>query len=281
MVKNILITGGTGFIGSNLIYSLKNNYEFINLGRSENKLCKNIYWDLKESLDDKIDTRIEAVIHSASIVGNGSSNKSDYIDINVKSTLELLEFCLKNNVKKFIYISTGGVYGYSEKELSENSECNPIDMYSLSKYFSERLCDLYKDKISIVILRMFFPYGNGQHGRLINNLLNSILQGKEINLNKNGLPMINPIHITDVVNMLKIVLETDCSGAFNICGDENISIEDLCKKIACYSNSSSPNFVHSNNSVSNLMGSNKKICNLLNYKMKINLDTGIKLLLNS
>lgn len=281
MTGRILITGGTGFIGSNLIDSLKNNYEFINLGRSNNRSCKNVYWDLMGNLNTKIDDKIDAVIHCASIVGNSNLNKSNYIDINVKSTLELLEFCLKNHVKKFVYISTGGVYGYNKKELGEDNGCNPIDIYSLSKYFSEKLCDLYKDKISIVILRMFFPYGNGQRGRLISNLVNDILQGKEINLNKNGLPMINPIHITDVVSILKGILKINCSGIFNICGDECISIEDLCKKISYNYNSSTPKFIYNNNCVTNLMGSNKKICNLLEFNMKVNLDKGIKLLVNS
>lgn len=277
MSRKILITGGTGFVGSNLIHSLMNNYEFISIGRSKNNLCNNIYWDYNGNLSQKINTRIDLVIHCASIVGNSNLDKSQYIDVNVKSTLELLEFCFKNNVKKFIYLSTGGVYGYNNNEFSEDAECNPLDIYSMSKFFSEKLCSLYNDKISIIILRLFFPYGIGQNGRLISSLISKVLKGEEITLNKNGYPIINPIHIIDVSNIISKLLEIECSGIFNICGDECISVEDLCKKIAFNYNVERINLVYNNNYCTNLIGCNKKVCDFLNYKMNIDLDTGIKL----
>lgn len=281
MTKNILITGGTGFIGSNLIKSLNKEYRCINIGRGKSAFCENIYWDLKERLICNNNIDIDTVIHSASIVGEVKITKSDYIDINVKSTLELLEYCVKNNVKKFIYISTGGVYGHHEKTLNEDNQCNPLDIYSASKYFSEKLCDLYKDKISIVILRLFFPYGNGQRGRLFSNLVENIVNNKEITLNKGGLPIINPIHVFDVVNILKKVIEIECNGIFNVCGNEHISLQGLCEKIALHANIKKLNIVYRDNNVDNLAGSNEKVFKLLNYKASIDLDTGIDMYLNN
>lgn len=281
MSKKILITGGTGFVGSNLINSLINNYDCINLGRSENNLCKNIQWNFKDRLDDLINYNIDTVIHCASIVGNQNIIKSDYIDVNVKSTLELLEFASRNGVKKFIYISTGGVYGYKKKEFSESDECSPTDIYGLSKYFAEQLCSSYKKEFPIIILRLFFPYGIGQKNRLIANLINYILEDKEIVFNKNGLPIINPIHINDVVNILEKMLETNCNGIFNVCGNENISVEQLSEKIALSCNKNTFKFVYGDNHVSNVIGSNEKICKLLNYTMENNLDKGIKSIVNS
>ncbi|WP_315112783.1 NAD(P)-dependent oxidoreductase [Clostridium intestinale] len=276
MSKTILITGGTGFVGSNLIQYLNSNYEVINLGRNKNHLCKNIYWDLKEQLDKKINFKVDVIIHCASIVGNSDINKSEYIDINVKSTLELLEFCYKKRIKKFIYISTGGVYGYNKDISNEEDCCSPIDIYSLSKYFSEQLCDLYNKNISIIILRLFFPYGNSNNTRLINNLIENIKQEKEITLNKNGLPLINPIHISDVINVLSKLVEVNCEGTFNLCGDEYISIENLCYKIASILKKDNLNLIYKDKAISNLIGSNSKICELLNYKMSTNLNEGIK-----
>lgn len=279
--KNILVTGGTGFIGQNLIKSLSHNYEVINLSRSNSSLCNNnVCWNFKDNLNDKINYSIDTVIHCASIVGNSTSSKSDYIDINVKSTLELLEFSSNNGVKKFIYISTGGVYGYSEKALTESSECNPSDIYSLTKYFAEQLCNLYKDKFSVVILRLFFPYGNGQRGRLISNLINSIAKDEAVMLNQFGFPIINPVHVFDVVNILERLIEVECSGVFNISGNERISIENLCNKIALTLGKDNLSFIYNDKRVTNLMGSNASICNLLDYKMKIGLDTGIKSIIN-
>lgn len=281
MRKNILITGGTGFIGSNFINSYKDYYRCINMGRHENDLCSNIYWDLKEKIDYIIEEDIDTVIHSASIVGSSEADNSKYIDINVKSTIELLDYCVRNKVKKFIYISSGSVYGYNKEKVNESAICNPLDMYGMSKYFSEKLCDLYKNKISIIILRLFFPYGNGQKGRLFSNLVESVLQKKEINLNKDGLPVINPIHVTDVVNIIQKLIETDYTGVFNICGNELVSIESLCRRIAFHADIDELNFSYKENDVSNLIGDNKKICSVLGYKMNINLDEGIRMYLKS
>ena len=276
MSKRILLTGGTGFIGSNLIKSLRNENNITNIGRNKNPLCDNIFWNLEDGLNNLEIDDIDIIVHCASIVGNVNIIKSKYIDINVKSTLELLEFCIKNKIKKFILISTGGVYGFSKKNLVENDICNVKEIYSLSKFFSEQVCELYKDKLSIVILRLFFPYGDGQKGRLISNLYDDICKKKKIMLSKNGQPVINPIHIFDVVNIIKNFIEYDLEGTFNICGNEFFSIEQLCRKIALIENIDDPQFIYGDNDIDNMMGSNKKVCMALNYKMQVNLDEGLK-----
>jgi len=281
MSKKILITGGTGFIGRNLINSINTENHIINIGRNKNSMCDNIFWNLKDNLDSLSLNNVDAIIHCASIVGNENINKSQYIDINVKSTLELLEFATKNKIKKFILISTGGVYGFSKKILDEKDSCNAKEIYSLSKYFSEKVCELYKGKISIVILRLFFPYGEGQKGRLISNLCNNILKKNKIMLNKKGQPIINPVHILDVVNIIKNIIKNDLEGTFNICGNELISIEQICRKIAILANIDDAKFIYGDNDIDNLMGNSKKICRTLNYDMKINLDEGLRLFLTT
>jgi len=281
MSNKILITGGTGFIGGNLINSINAENHIINIGRNKNLICDNILWNLEDKLDGLFLNNVDVIIHCASIVGNQNISKSKYMDINVKSTLELLEFGLKNNIKKFILISTGGVYGFSKKKLSENDICNAKEIYSLSKYFSEKLCELYKDKISIVILRLFFPYGEGQKGRLISNLCNDIFKKKKIMLSKNGQPIINPVHIADVVNIIKNIIEDDLDGTYNICGNEFLSIEQICRKIAVIQNVDDVQFTYGDNDVDNLMGNGEKICKALNYTMQKNLDEGLKLFLKS
>jgi UDP-glucose 4-epimerase len=279
MSKKILITGGTGFIGSSLIDSLKGENYIINVGRSENPSCDNIYWNLKDNLNNNPLNDIDIIIHCASIVGNENINKSEYIDINVKSTLELLEYSIKNKIKRFVLVSTGGVYGFSEKILDEDDICKPGDIYSLSKYFSEKVCELYKDKLSIVILRLFFPYGEGQKGRLISNLYSNVLEKKRVALSRNGQPIINPVHIFDVVSIIKNIIENNLEGTFNICGDEYLSIEQICRKIGYINNMDDVEFIYGNNVVNNMMASNKRICRALNFNMRVNLDQGLKLFL--
>lgn len=275
MSKNILISGGTGFVGSSIIDILKDKYKFINIGRHANISCDNLYWDLKLPILETIEDDIDIIIHSASIVGNTDQSK-EYIDINVKSTLELLEYGKRKGIKKFIYISTGGVYGYGDKKFIETDECNPNDLYNLTKYFSEKLCQLYKDNFSIVILRLFFPYGNTQRRRLISNLVENIINQKEIVLNESGLPIINPIHITDVISIIKMIIDRDCEGIYNISGDENISIKDLCNLISNITNTKNVRYNYNGNNVKNLMGDNSKISELCNYRCGVDLEKGIK-----
>jgi UDP-glucose 4-epimerase len=280
MKRTILVTGGTGFIGGSFINYSKDYHKCVNLGRNKNNQCKNIYWNLKDSLED-IREDIDTVVHCASLVGNNELNKSSYIDINVKSTLHLLEFCERNQVRKFIYISTGGVYGYKSESSYESDKANPIDMYSMSKYFSEKICELYSNKFSIVILRLFFPYGNGQKGRLFDNLIKNISSNKDIILNKGGYPVINPIHISDVNTIINQIIEINCSGIFNLCGEELISVEDLSRKIAKHLNVKELKCIYTENNISNLIGSNKNILNMLKYRLQVDLDTGISMYLKN
>jgi UDP-glucose 4-epimerase len=272
---DLLITGGSGFIGTHLVNSLNSIYNITNLGRNKNPLCNNIYWDLKTGLDYVPIPHPHTVIHCASIVNSHNSDNYEYIDINVKSTIALLEFCVKNSVKKFIFLSSGGVYGYSKDALSEDNRCNPEGIYLLSKYFSEKICTLYKDKLNIVIIRPFFPYGEGQKGRLISNLFYDILNNNVISLNKDGYPKINPIYISDLIDILKLLIENDVSGIFNACGHDVISIEELCKKIANLTDKKDLKLSYKESNVGNLLGSSQHLYATLGYKSDTTIEQGL------
>lgn len=279
--KTILITGATGFLGNSIVSNLMSKYEFINVGRSENTFCKNIYWDLKNTLNIEHEINSKIAIHCASIVGSNSKIAvSDYLDINVKSTAALLDLCVKKNVDKFILISTGGVYGYNDKPMKESDRCNPEEIYSLSKYFSEKICELYKDKIQIIILRLFFPYGNYKSDRLINRLITNILNGKSVCLNHDGHPIVNPIHIVDLVNIIEIFLNSNSKGIFNVSGNEEISIENLCNLISIKAKITPSKYIYNNIILKNMIGNNDKLNMLINYKQQVSLSQGIDELVN-
>lgn len=275
--KNIVLTGGTGFLGKNLIKHLIHNNRCFNLGRNKKNFCENIYWDLYTDINyENMPKNIDTIIHCASIVGvNTSIEKNKYIDINIKATVKLLEYAIKNNAEHFVYISTGGVYGFTEKELTEDSLCKPQDIYSITKYISELICNYYSKKIKITILRLFFPYGINQEGRLIYNLINNIVNKKYVNLNSGGLPVINPIHIKDVCNIIEEVMNLKLEGTFNISGNEEISIGEICELIAKRADIKDLQYAYTNNGCKNLIGCNKKIINKLNYTMDVNIESGL------
>ena len=217
MNRNIIITGGTGFLGSNLVNTFIEGDRVYNLGRNGNEKCENIYWNLKDNIENKkLPFNIDTIIHCASIVGEGTYSKREYIEVNLISTLELLEYCINVGVTQFVYISTGGIYGFGKIPFREENQPNPQGIYSISKHFSEELCTEYAEKLKITILRVFFPYGKGQKGRLISNLIEQIKNGEKIILNNEGMPLINPIYVGDLSNIVKEVVDKRLQGIFNV-----------------------------------------------------------------
>lgn len=276
--KKILISGGTGFVGSNLIrLLLVNNFDCINIGRSISSLCRNINWNLIDKLDDsKVNEQIDTIIHCASIIGKDCEcYPIECIDVNIRSTLQLLEYSVRKSVKHFVYISTGGVYRYSESKLTEEDTCVPVGLYSRTKYFSEKLCEEYNKYFPVTIVRLFFPYGANQTGRLFKNLIDSILRDGQVILNRDGKPYINPVHIEDVCNIIKFLVNIETGGLFNVCGNEIISIKELSEIFRQKLGVKRVNYVFKDINVSNILGNNEKVVNATKYKFMVNLDKGI------
>src|SRR3989344_6969651 len=168
MNRNILVTGGKGFIGSHLsTFLIKNGYNVNILEKS-----------IKNNL--KITYKTDVVIHLAAKF-NGDK---DYIkENNIDGTLNVLEFC-KNNNTKLLFASTIGVYGNPRYlPIDENHPLNPINIYSKSKLEAEMLCKDFSNKYNLetIILRLANVYGVGQKIQfLIPSILEGIKKNKEI-----------------------------------------------------------------------------------------------------
>jgi UDP-glucose 4-epimerase len=279
---NLVITGGTGFIGRALIAELSKNYNVYNLGRNINPYTQNIFWDLGEPIMAyELPESIDYVIHSAAITGKQNRSNKDYIDINAAATLRLLNICLKKGVKQYIYISSGGVYGYQDKMMVEDDKCDPQDIYAISKYAGECVCHEYANDIKISILRLFFPYGISQDNRLIPNLINQINKGEKLFLNNSGYPVINPVYIDDVIKMIVGVVKNKLDGVYNISGNESISILKLTELIAKKLGNKKLNIEYTNRFTNNMYGSNEKIKKKLGYELEYSLDRGIEKVVKS
>ena len=281
---SILITGGTGFVGRNLIARLSDDFNCINVGRNTNSACENVLWDLTGDFPQGCfcGGGVRCLVHCASIVGPDERVPTErYFDINIKATARLLDFAVRNHVRHFVYISSGAVYGEADTAFAESDACRPVNRYGISKYVSELLCGHCSDKMSVTILRPFFPYGAGQTGRLIPRLMEHIADSRAVALNKGGLPVINPIHIVDFVNIACDIINTETAGTFNVSGDETLSICEICEHIRKKLNIEKSDYVFTENTAQNLIGSNKKICGLLDYKMQMSFDEGIAEVINA
>jgi len=166
-----LITGGAGFIGSHLVDSLiKKGYEVtiidnLSTGKKENlnPNCKFYNADITEGLDNIFQTeKPEIVIHAAAQTMLRKSLEEPLLDAktNILGTINVLEACRKNNVKKIIYISTGGARVGEPEYLpvDEKHPLNPSAPYGISKHSAEHYVWLYKELYDLDYL--IFCFGN-------------------------------------------------------------------------------------------------------------------------
>jgi len=162
------------------------------------------------------------------------------LNVNLVSAVQVAEIARQSKVKRFIYTSTGNVYSPSFLPLSENDSLNRTNWYALSKIHAEEALSLFKNDMDIMIIRLFGVYGVGQTDKLIPNLLNSILHGNKIFVDRNlqdpqdvnGLKL-SLIYIEDLVKIISQCIYIDKTGinTINISSHEIISVRNIVKHI--------------------------------------------------
>lgn len=186
----ILVTGGTGYIGSHTVLELlKNNYEVIiidNLSNSKIEVVEKLKqlskkefvfikgdvcnYDLLKSIFKE--NKIDAVVHFAGYkaVGESVSNPIKYYDNNINSTLVLIKVMKEYNCKKIVFSSSATVYGKPESlPIKEDFKLNTTNPYGTTKLINEwMLSDLFKSDNTweITLLRYFNPLGSEPNGLL-------------------------------------------------------------------------------------------------------------------
>ena len=239
----ILVTGGCGYVGSVLIPRLlEKGHKILSIDNQffgnflpKDKNLKNIKMnvgDIKEAHLKKIDT----IIHLASISNDPAAliNPKITWETNVLYTLKLLKLCKKQRIKKFIFASSGSVYGVSKKrKVDEKSKLLPISDYNKTKMVGEKLVQSYQKYFDTVILRPGTVCGLSKSLRLdlaVNSMVFSALKGKIIKVN--GGNQIRPhVHIDDMINAYLFFLnKKKSSGIYNI-GFENYSIIKIAQMI--------------------------------------------------
>lgn len=229
----VLITGATGFVGSNLVLALAPGHDVYALARTAPiGAAPNVSWleqDLAQPLAG-LPEQIDAVIHLAQSrrYREWPEGSPDMFAVNVGSTFRLLDYARAAGARAFVHASTGGVYGGSAEPVAEDA---PIDVsagfYPASKWSAEALVAGYGSAFVTVVFRFFFVYGPGQTGMLMPSLIEKVRSGEELTVQgENGL-RINPIHVADAVRVFEPALELGEHGVFNVAGDETVSIREL------------------------------------------------------
>jgi UDP-glucose 4-epimerase len=252
--KNILITGGAGFIGSHLgdrfIKENANNiivYDNFSTGNMKNldknldmkvvKIIKGDILDIKKL--NKAMKNVDIVSHHAAEleVFTGINNVIHDMRVNIEGTLNVLNAALNNEVKKVIYASSGGVYGQA-KYIPEN-EKHPLDPhwpYGVSKLGGEKYCLQYSLLYGLptVSLRYGIVYGPREwFGRVLTMFIKRTLEGKAPIIFGNGKQRRDYVYIDDIVdgNILATKSEKANGLVFNIGGNNSYSITEIAQII--------------------------------------------------
>ena len=265
MIKNILVTGGCGFIGSNFIrQQIKNNKNHIinfdkltyagNPDNLKSVIDSNRYTFIKGDICDKkkvlttlLNSDPDAIVHFAaeSHVDRSIDNPIEFINTNVVGTATLLESSLKylNSKNKpfdtfrFVHVSTDEVFGsLSENGLfTEQTPYDPSSPYSASKASSDHLVSSYVRtfKIPAIITNCSNNYGPRQHPeKLIPKLIHNILNNKSLPIYGKGTNSREWIYVKDHCEALLKVFHKGKIGEFyNIGSNKNFNNIEICNHL--------------------------------------------------
>ena len=255
MSKKILVTGGLGFIGTNLIQKLLKTTDdsFIildaqmykgalnNLPRdtSFKKRITFIGGDItKKKNVEKVVEQVQVIIHLAASTHTATSFKkpTDFIKTNVIGTARLLDAAFKYSVDRFIYISSSEVYGNRQKheKMDEKHPFAPISPYAVTKLAADRLVYSYHltKKLPVVILRPFNTYGPYQQTeKMIPLFISRLLKNLPITLNMGGKQKRDWVFIDDHLRAIEAALNATDSKvhgeSFNIGTGRSVSTKKV------------------------------------------------------
>ncbi len=247
---NVLVTGGAGYIGTELINLLVSNDEVEKVIIYDNlsRMNYNLFLGLKLQKHQKIsfikgellDSRslrralkgIDVVYHLAAKVTTpfASSDSHVYEQVNHWGTAELVYAIEESKVKKFIYASSTGVYGSSEHAVDEQSATNPQTFYAISKLRGEEHVNRLSAKIDTYILRLGNVYGYSKSMRfdsVINKFVFEANVNKLVTIQGNGKQSRSFIHIELVAKALNNLLHGKVkSGTYNLV-ERSIKVFDI------------------------------------------------------
>ena len=215
MVKSILLTGHTGFLGSVIYKELKKSFHVLTAGRDASCDYNLDFpkWDGALELKHSID----AIVHVAGLAHNKAKSKEELIAVNTTSVQHLLSLAFNNDIETFVYISSTAVYGKTYAvHIQENSSIKGKSDFALSKREAEKLIESFTLG-SKLILRLPLVLGPNPPGNL-GRLLKSISTGSHICLQGNQAQK-SVVFASDVANFISQWLSQPqrISGTMNLC----------------------------------------------------------------
>jgi UDP-glucose 4-epimerase len=288
MNKNILITGGCGFIGSNLAsYFLDEGHKVfiiddLSVGKLSNlKKHKNLTFikgSIQKILNLRINQKFNVCIHLAAkaeiLINKEKENK--YFDDNVVGLQNVLKFCAQRKVEKFIFASSASVYGDTKNlNVNENFRLQPLHYYAYSKFLGEKMVENYGriNNFKYYILRFFNVYGPNSNA-VVARFLSQYLQKKKITIYGNGKQSRDFIYIKDIYQAIKKIINKKIqSDIFNLGSSKSLKIKELKNLIS--TNAKYVNLDKRFDDIEISIADIKKANKILKWKPKISFQKGL------
>ena len=245
----ILVTGGSGFIGTNFIKRNHDNhditlYDLVSTEDYNSNFIEGSILDYEKILD--VTKEHDVIIHLAAKVGVKKTEDDliSTLDTNILGTRNILKACKENKIKKIIFSSSSEVYGEPKRvPIKETENPTPVTTYGISKLVSEEYIKSYSKKFGVKysILRFFNVTGPNQTNNFV--LPEFVYNAKHdlpIRIHGSGKQVRAFCHVDDVCQALEKTLTAGDNDVFNIGNDkEPITISELAEKVIAEINSKS------------------------------------------
>jgi UDP-glucose 4-epimerase len=298
--KRVLVTGGSGFIGSHLVRHLVEKGSIVGVTTRYANPMKNErlrdLWDSITVIEADLRNRgalanarrfePDVVFHLAAYnhVGQSFQQVEECFDVNAKGTANLLDVC--GNVQTFVYMSTSEVYGHQTSVPFLESMCpEPMSPYAVTKYAGELYCKLKQrmnDGGRIVVLRPFNAFGPYQSSKaVIPELIINCLKGLPVRTTK-GEQTREFNYVENLVEGLVAAAEypKPIDGVINLCSGEEVAIRDLVKLIAELTESKSQIEIgalpYRPNEIWRMYADNSKAKEILGWSPRVSLRDGLQ-----
>ena len=246
-----LVTGGAGFIGSNLVDQLiEIGHKVIVIDNEYSDAHEQFYYndkaeyhnlDIRDDATRSLYDGVDYVFHIAAEarIGPSIENPTETVSINSFGTCTVLQFAREAGVKRVVYSSTSSAYGLQEPPHVEALPDNCLNPYSVSKVNGEKLCKMYTDLFGLktVIFRYFNVYGNrqplrGQYAPVIGIFLRQLAAGEPLTIVGDGEQRRDFVNVKDVcrANIMAAISNPDDEAygqVYNVGTGKNYSVNQI------------------------------------------------------
>jgi nucleoside-diphosphate-sugar epimerase len=284
----VLVTGGTGFIGTEVVKQLhKKGYEITILDRKDKPEGLDHVKYIKGDLGNPAKCVFacagqDYVIHLAAKARIPESfiNPDEYFDSNVTGTRNILTAASAVGIRKFVYAGSSSVYGNNTPPNKPTHKPDPLNYYAMSKLFGEHLCKQYKIMFNLNynILRFFTVYSENQPTSLLfGKFAQMVKDGKPVTIHGDGEYKRDYIHVSDVATACIASMESKVKNdTFNVGTGTSISVNTVVEVLKKHA----PEFTAINvdkprGYAPETLADISKTKNLLNWSPKIKIDEGL------